>query len=1351
MELIGELGLDGLGDEEEEVCACAARALRFTLLCGASPASLLDPTWSALAEVECDDISTCVADLVKLLEQCYQQSQLDGCQEDLTANQLTRLLQLGHHIDPSVRRSAARCLGWVGQATVRWEVMVHCYRGILCDPDADAAGACAEAWSRLCQAQDGGKQAEEDGESLLEELLAMLLTPSGHVLQCSSLCDPSPYQSQSHSKRRSKQQGGGAGPDSKLHGKGITPWSRLQAHSALSGYLEASQGSKTKLVEPCKQALESGWSSVQCAALFALALCAEDDATLNVAQGVLDGIVSAQGEEGGELPAYEELRQVREYVGKLSKALLQQMLLGGEGSEEPDDDTLASVKSHLTQQESLLAARVRRRAAECILAREQFPQALSPVLRPLMEALKLETDEGERAQSARELAKQIARLLTSSAAEQHKRAGMKLLGNIANFLAVPSSVAAPGRREGAQAVISCLFQGLDQSGPLSACLREWLEGQMNELLTGKPKGKASALELLSLVIEAGGIDTLTKQREVISAILFVIMQAEAAAPKAQECLEKLGSASPQLVWEMTCVDLLPRLSEPQSGMGDAHCLSCLVAGLGRHIGAYASALLPAIVRGCTRKDPEVRLVFARALSDVVKAVALFPEEKGSVRARHDGTQAKKYNSDADSEQLVQCLLRGEPLPLLSKACLPQAVQKGLRNDLSLRPYQWEGATWLDFLRRTGTCGILADEMGLGKTLQALIAVALSHSTSSKAAAGVSAPPNMSLVLCPPTLMNHWEAETKKFFDPSLLSPLAYCGTASKRKALAKKLKAKRQAPTLVIASYSILRQDSAFLTSQSWLYVVLDEGHLLKNYNTQAATAARQLDSVHRLALTGTPIHNSVAELWSVFEFLMPGYLGTSAAFRKGFITPVKQAFESSSEAAAALNGFESLRQLHKQVLPFVLRRLKQDVLDDLPGKLITDVLCDMSPSQRELYDSLCNAGGSAGVIQNADGLPSRNTLKSLQKLQKICVHPMLAQDGTQGADHERLNTSGLLEASGKLLALRDLLQECVPSSVPVEEAGPEVEVEVDPQEEDEQESPKEGVDVANTEAFAAGSRLSDGKCLIFAQHKEALDVVESCLLRPHMPAMRYERLDGGVPLASRAAIVERFTSDPSIQLLLLTIRVGGLGLNLTVADKVIFLESSWNPQVDLQAMDRVHRIGQRRAVNIYRLVMKCFLNQPICFIRSHTSYSNYERGMLRGTASRDRALTLEPIELAANSPKRCIMRWLSLLDLIPSYPSSQDSIDERVMKIQRHKLEVAHAVVNKDNANLFANNTQEVLGRLEESVAAPQESREAPADELWLQVMVSPVSCSMIMSPSICLLSLPLFRWALQLRLLTC
>ena len=302
------------------------------------------------------------------------------------------------------------------------------------------------------------------------------------------------------------------------------------------------------------------------------------------------------------------------------------------------------------------------------------------------------------------------------------------------------------------------------------------------------------------------------------------------------------------------------------------------------------------------------------------------------------------------------------------------------------------------------------DMGLGKTLQSICILASKHAErakkyeETKCADAVHLP---SLIICPPTLTGHWYYEILKYAEN--LRPILYTGSSKERSKLLSKL-AKMD---VVITSYEVVRNDIGSLEDINWLYCILDEGHVIKNAKTKLTKAVKAIQAQNRLILSGTPIQNNVLELWSLFDFLMPGFLGTETAFNERFSKPILSGRDGKAKTGEAgksisivlfmrlkldfLAAALALEALHKQVLPFLLRRLKEDVLNDLPPKIIQDYYCELSDIQKLLYDDFSKSEAKAEAectIQSAvsgksDG-GQQHVFQSLQYLRKLCNHPSL-------------------------------------------------------------------------------------------------------------------------------------------------------------------------------------------------------------------------------------------------------------------------------------------------------------------------------------------------------------------------
>ncbi|XP_062852263.1 TATA-binding protein-associated factor 172 [Trichomycterus rosablanca] len=498
----------------------------------------------------------------------------------------------------------------------------------------------------------------------------------------------------------------------------------------------------------------------------------------------------------------------------------------------------------------------------------------------------------------------------------------------------------------------------------------------------------------------------------------------------------------------------------------------------------------------------------------------------------------------------------------------------------LRKYQQDGVNWLSFLNKYKLHGILCDDMGLGKTLQSICILAGDHYLRAQEYAKTKASdcsPLPSIVVCPPTLTGHWVDEVGKFCAKEFLNPLHYTGPPTERARLQHQVKKHN----LVVASYDVVRNDIDFFKNVKFNYCILDEGHVIKNGKTKLSKAIKQLAANYRVILSGTPIQNNVLELWSLFDFLMPGFLGTERQFAARYGKPILASRDAKSSSREQEAGVLAMEALHRQVLPFLLRRMKEDVLQDLPPKIIQDYYCNLSPLQVQLYEDFAKSRAKVSVddvistaAQDEEDKPklkaTGHVFQALQYLRKLCNHPALVLT-PQHPEHKRISeqlatqNSSLrdIQHAPKLSALKQLLLDCGLGSTGSSDVG--------------------------TEAVVAQHRV-----LIFCQLKSMLDMVEHDLLKPQLPSVTYLRLDGSVPAGHRHSIVSRFNNDPSIDVLLLTTHVGGLGLNLTGADTVVFVEHDWNPMRDLQAMDRAHRIGQKRVVNVYRLITRGTLEEKI-------------------------------------------------------------------------------------------------------------------------------------------------------------
>jgi superfamily II DNA or RNA helicase len=438
--------------------------------------------------------------------------------------------------------------------------------------------------------------------------------------------------------------------------------------------------------------------------------------------------------------------------------------------------------------------------------------------------------------------------------------------------------------------------------------------------------------------------------------------------------------------------------------------------------------------------------------------------------------------------------RVEPVPL------------GVFEDV-LRPYQKQGVYWMSFLARNGFGGIMADEMGLGKTLQALAFLQTCDSSAGKP----------SLVVCPSSLVQNWRREAMRF-APGLRLLIV---EGSNRAALFSKMRD----PDVIITSYPLLRRDLNHYRSIQFSSVILDEAQHIKNPDTQNAQSATGLKSDHRFVLTGTPIENSVRDLWSLMQFLMPGYLGTRADFRERYEQPML-----SGDASVSA-------RLSKRMRPFLLRRLKKNVVTDLPDKIEQVAFCELTGEQRLVYDQL--------LTESRRRIDEISREKNSNKARMVMLTALLRlRQASCDLRLLKLPQIASDQTSGKVEMLDELLREAVDG----------------------------------------GHRV-----LIFSQFVSMLQLIKQQVESQRMPNCY---LDGETK--NRLEEVDRFQNNPQIPVFLISLKAGGVGLNLTGADTVIHFDPWWNPSVEAQATDRTHRIGQKKVVTSYKLIARGTVEEKI-------------------------------------------------------------------------------------------------------------------------------------------------------------
>lgn len=364
----------------------------------------------------------------------------------------------------------------------------------------------------------------------------------------------------------------------------------------------------------------------------------------------------------------------------------------------------------------------------------------------------------------------------------------------------------------------------------------------------------------------------------------------------------------------------------------------------------------------------------------------------------------------------------------------------------------------------------------------------------------------------------------------------------------------------------------------------MDEGHCIRNPASQLYNAVSSLISAHRLILTGTPVQNTPADLWALFNFLMPGYLSSRTNFNSRYAKPILACRNPKATDDQIREGEKALEKLHHQCLPFIIRRLKSEVLTELPDKIVQDYHCNLTQLQQKLYLSIvdrCSAKPSPNEVKN-----TLTPLHTLLTLRKLIDHPLMVFDVLQNlglsAEVDLQNHTGVA-SSGKMMALRELLEECQISRKSM--------------------AITDNADEHSQVSDQIEQQFSPHRALIFCQWKATIDLVSNLINRGEFgPNISYMRLDGSVAPNERQTVVDKFNDDKSIDLLLLTTHIGGLGLNLTGADTVIFLDHDWNPFKDLQAADRAHRLGQLRTVNVYRLITSGTIEEKVMSLQKFKS-----------------------------------------------------------------------------------------------------------------------------------------------------
>ena len=433
---------------------------------------------------------------------------------------------------------------------------------------------------------------------------------------------------------------------------------------------------------------------------------------------------------------------------------------------------------------------------------------------------------------------------------------------------------------------------------------------------------------------------------------------------------------------------------------------------------------------------------------------------------------------------------------------------------NLRQYQKVGVQWLEMLDYYGLGGILADDMGLGKTVQLLCVICSyleKHKNNSKPI----------LVVCPSSLCLNWQNEIEKF--TSNVSSIVIHGTLEEREKSIKNI----PEYNVAITSYELLKRDLEEYKKYNYefKYIIADEAQYIKNNNTQNAKAIKSITAETRFALTGTPIENSLSELWSIFDFIMPGYLFGYRKFKELYETPIVRD-----------NDENAIQKLKKLIEPFILRRIKGEVLTELPDKMITVLNSQMLEQQQEIYLSYLSQARKNAMEEIKENGIEKSQIKILAlltRLRQICCHPGLFIENYKGG-------------SGKLNQCIEIVKDAIQSG---------------------------------------------HKILLFSGYTAMFEIIEKELKKEEI---EYLKLTGQTKVSDRINLVDEFNNNPDKKLFLISLKAGGTGLNLIGADMVIHYDPWWNLSAENQATDRTYRIGQKRNVQVYKLITKNSIEEKI-------------------------------------------------------------------------------------------------------------------------------------------------------------
>lgn len=516
------------------------------------------------------------------------------------------------------------------------------------------------------------------------------------------------------------------------------------------------------------------------------------------------------------------------------------------------------------------------------------------------------------------------------------------------------------------------------------------------------------------------------------------------------------------------------------------------------------------------------------------------------------TRLAEYYEKLEAEQKllgVEFIENEEDIEVYKKLKINKKIWNNLYS------YQQEGVEWLYELHIKASGGILGDEMGLGKTVQ-IIAFLNALNCSKLIDKGYKGL-GPTIIVCPATVIHQWVQHFHEWAPEFRVAILHQSGSFTGNKTvLIKEINKDRG---ILITSYSGILKYKGILNDLNWHYVILDEGHKIRNSNAKVSIAAKEFRTPHRIMLTGSPMQNNLQELWSLFDFTNPGMLGSLQIFMDHFAHPILQGGYANAtymQESLALSMASALRDL---IIPHLLRRSKQEVRIDiaLPNKTEQVLFCSLTPEQRDLYKGYL-MGEHVGAILGrgaknwfSENTTRANVLVAITTLRKICNHPdlYLDQEDFQGIQQGELaedEKMGFYKKSGKMVVISALLKIW---------------------------------------------KQQKHRVLLFTQSRGMILIFEEFLTQQ---GYTYLKMDGSTSIRSRQPIIDKFNSDISYDVFLLTTRVGGLGVNLTGANRVVIYDPDWNPATDTQARERAWRIGQERNVTIYRLISAGTIEEKI-------------------------------------------------------------------------------------------------------------------------------------------------------------